>query len=123
MRRKLLEEIKPSVEKILDSEVNECSQRVPDAEKQHRVKEPLINPCSERAHPGQPFPLIPMIDISASTASFRGVSGRERPFSGAAGRFRLSTRQGARRKIEIGQTERRDPTRGVFCDPLVAPFV
>lgn len=94
-----------------------------DAEKQHRVKEPLINPCSERAHPGQPFPLIPMIDISASTASFRGVSGRERPFSGAAGRFRLSTRQGAPRKIEIGQTERRDPTRGVFCDPLVAPFV
>ena len=63
-----------------------------------------------------------MIDFSASTAIFRGLSGPERPFLGAAGGFRPLVHQGAPRKIEIGQTDQREHLYGVLRkSPCNAP--
>ena len=61
-----------------------------------------------------------MIDFSASTVAFRGLSGPERLFSGAAGGFRPSIHQRSPRQVEVGQPDQREHLRGVLSDPLVA---
>ena len=64
--------------------------------------------------------MTPMIAFSASTATFRGFSGPERPFAGAAGGFRPSTHQSAPGQVQIGQSDQREHLCGVLREPLVA---